>query len=172
MKLKRYAKHVSIFLGLSVVLALIVFILVAHHRDIPDRVRQDRSVLLGASSSSSVAERIKPVGQVNIALAEPRREPAQAMVAASQPPVPRRNGEQVYQTACLACHDAGIAGAPKLGDKDHWAKRIAKGMDSLYASAVNGTQGSAGVMPPKGGNSALSNAEVKAAVDYIVAQSK
>jgi cytochrome c5 len=53
-----------------------------------------------------------------------------------------------------------------------WAKRIAKGLDTLYASAINGVQGNAGVMPAKGGNPALSNAEVKAAVDYIVAQSK
>jgi cytochrome c5 len=59
-----------------------------------------------------------------------------------------------------------------VGDAGLWAKRIAKGLDTLYASAINGVQGNAGVMPAKGGNPALSNAEVKAAVDYIVAQSK
>ena len=91
------------------------------------------------------------------------------MAAASSP---GRDGQQVYQVSCVACHDAGIAGAPKLGDKGQWAKRIAKGLDTLYASAVNGVQGSAGAMPAKGGNPALSNAEVKAAVDYIVARSK
>jgi cytochrome c5 len=115
-----------------------------------------------------VAERIKPVGQVVVAAAETKSEPVK--IAAASPSA--RDGQQIYQAACVACHDAGIAGAPKLGDKGQWAKRIAKGVDTLYVSAVNGTQTSAGVMPAKGGNPALSNAEVKAAVDYIVARSK
>jgi len=116
-----------------------------------------------------VAERIKPVGQVVVAAAETQKEPVKIAVAASPP---GRDGQQIYQAACVACHGAGIAGAPKLDDKGQWAKRIAKGVDTLYASAINGIQGSAGVMPAKGGNAALSNAEVKAAVDYIVSQSK
>jgi cytochrome c5 len=142
------------------------FVLVAHHRDIPDRVRQDRNALLGAGSS--VAERTKAVGQINVASAETQREPMQ--VAAAAPA--EVNGQQVYQSACVACHGAGIAGAPKVGDIGQWAARIAKGVDTLYASAVNGVQGSAGVMPARGGNPALSNAEVRAAVDYMVARSK
>ena len=164
---KRYAVNVSIILGVSVVLMLFIFLLVGHHHHIPDRVRLDRGVLLG--SGSSVAERIKPVAQVNVASAEAQREPVKNAAAA---PPPSRNGQQVYQTTCVACHDAGIAGAPKLGDKGQWAKHIAKGLDTLYASAVNGVQGSAGAMPPKGGNPALSDAEVRAAVDYMVARSK
>jgi cytochrome c5 len=166
---KRYAVNVSIILGISAsaVLMLFIFVLVAHHRDIPDRVRLDRSALL--ATGSSVAERIKPVGQVSVASAETQREPVKNAVAA---PPPSRDGQQVYQASCVACHDAGIAGAPKLGDKGQWAKHIAKGLDTLYASAINGVQGGAGVMPAKGGNAALSNAEVKAAVDYIVAHSK
>ena len=164
---KRYAMNVWIILGISVVLMLFIFILVAHHRDTPDRVQQDRSALL--STGSSVAERIKPVGQVEVAAAETQREPVKIAVAAAPP---GRDGQQVYQAACVACHGAGIAGAPKLGDKGQWAKRVAKGVDTLYASAVNGVQGSAGAMPARGGNPALSNAEVRAAVDYIVARSK
>jgi cytochrome c5 len=164
---KSYVKNVLIILGIGVVLMLFIFVLVAHHRDIPDRVRQDSSGLLGASSN--VAERIKPVGQVNVTSAESQREPVKIAVAA---PPPSRDGQQVYQATCVACHGAGIAGAPKLGDRGQWAKRIAKGLDTLYASAVNGVQGSAGAMPAKGGNLGLSNAEVKAAVDYIVARSK
>lgn len=164
---KRYAVNVSIILGISAVLMLFIFVLVAHHRDIPDQVGQHRSALL--ASGSNVAERIKPVGQVVVASAETQREPVKNAVAA---PPPGRDGQQVYEATCVACHGAGIAGAPKLGDKGQWAKRIAKGLDSLYASAVNGVQGSAGAMPAKGGNAALSNAEVRAAVDYIVARSK
>jgi cytochrome c5 len=120
-------------------------------------------------SGSSVAERIKPVAQVNVASAETQREPVKNAAAA---PPPSRDGQQVYQATCVACHGAGIAGAPKLGDKSQWAKHIAKGRDTLYASAVNGVQGSTGAMPPKGGNPALSDAEVRAAVDYMVARSK
>jgi len=164
---KRYAVNVSIILGISAVLMLFIFLLVGHHREIPDRVRLDRGALLG--TGSSVAERIKLVAQVNVASAEAQREPVKNAAAA---PPRSRDGQQVYQTTCVACHGAGIAGAPKLGDKTQWAKHIAKGPDTLYASALKGVQGSAGAMPPKGGNPALSDAEVRAAVDYMVAQSK
>ena len=163
---KRFAKNVLIISVVSAVLTLFIYILVAHHRDTPNRVRQDRNALLGAGSG--VAEQTKPVGQINVASTETLRAPVQVAAAA---PV-KVNGQQVYQSACVACHGAGIAGAPKLGDASQWAKRIAKGLDTLYASAINGVQGSAGVMPAKGGNPALSDAEVKAAVDYMVAQSK
>ncbi len=160
-------KSYSIILGISALLMLFIFVLVGHHRDIPDRVRLDRSVLLG--TGSSVAERIRPVAQVNLASAEPLREPVKSVAAT---PPASRNGQQVYQTTCVACHEAGIAGAPKMGDKSQWAKHIAKGLDTLHASALKGVQGSAGAMPPKGGNPGLSDAEVRAAVDYMVARSK
>jgi cytochrome c5 len=164
---KSYAKHIWIILGIGIALILFFYLLVSQHRDTPDRVRQQRGAL--TSSATSVAERIKPVGRVEVASAETQREPVTVAVVA---PRPSRDGQQVYQASCVACHDAGVAGAPKLGDKGHWATRIAKGLDTLYASAVNGVQGSAGVMPPKGGNPALTDAEVKAAVDYMVGRSK
>ena len=164
---KSYATNVWTILGISAVLMLFIFLLVGHHYGMRDRVRMDRAVLLG--SGSNVAERIKPVAQVEVASAQTQRELVKSAAAA---PPPTRNGQQIYQTTCVACHDAGIAGAPKLGDKSQWAKHIAKGADALYASAVNGVQGSAGAMPPKGGNPALSDAEVRAAVDYMVARSK
>ncbi len=167
MTAKRYTKNASIILGISAVLMLFFFALVAHHHDISEQVRQHRSA--PPATGSSVAERIKPVGQLSVASAETQREPVKNAVAA---PPPGRDGQQVYQATCVVCHGAGIAGAPKVADKGQWAKRIAKGVGTLYASAVNGVQGSAGAMPAKGGNPALSNAEVKAAVDYMVAQSK
>ena len=164
---KSYAVNVMTILAVSAALILFIFVLVSHHHDVPTEVIQHRGVLLGAGSSA--AERIKPVGQVEVASAETPKEPVKIAAAASSP---ARDGQQVYQATCVVCHDAGIAGAPKLGDKGEWAKRIAKGLDTLYASAVNGVQGTAGAMPAKGGNPALSNAEVKSAVDYIVARSK
>lgn len=154
-------------LGSSLALLIFIFILVIHHHNIPNAVRLDRSTLLTTGSSAS--ERIKPVGEVAFPAAKTAQAPGQAPVAAS---TPVRDGKQVYQSVCIACHAAGVAGAPKLGDKGQWAKRIVKGVDMLYASAVNGMQGTAGAMPAKGGNPALSDAEVKAAVDYMVAQSK
>jgi len=77
-------------------------------------------------------------------------------------------GEEVYQKACGVCHDNGVAGAPKLGDKTAWTPRIAEGMDVLYHTALQGE----GAMPAKGGNASLSDAETKAAVDYMVENSK
>lgn len=167
MSKKSYAMHVAMILGSSTALLVFMFILVAHHRDIPEKVKMDRGVLL--ASGSSVAERIKPVGEIAFAVAQPGQPPAKNAVATA---TPARDGQQVYQASCVACHDAGVAGAPKVGDKGPWAKRVAKGRDALYASAVNGVQGTAGVMPAKGGNPALSDAEVKAAVDYMVARSR
>jgi cytochrome c5 len=78
------------------------------------------------------------------------------------------DGEKIYKGLCMSCHDAGIAGSPKLGDKAAWEPRIATGMDALYASSLKGK----GAMPAKGGNAALSDDEVKAAVDHMVAQVK
>ncbi len=72
-------------------------------------------------------------------------------------------GKSIYDASCAACHGAGIAGAPKAGDKAAWAPRLKAGRDVLYASVIKGK----GVMPPKGGNAALTDADVKAAVDYL-----
>jgi len=77
---KRYAMNVSIILGISVVLMLFFFVLVAHHHDIPDRVQQHRGALLGPGSS--MAERIKPVGQISVPSAATQRESVKNAAAA------------------------------------------------------------------------------------------
>ena len=77
-------------------------------------------------------------------------------------------GKSVYDATCMACHATGAAGAPKAGDKTAWAPRIKTGMDALYGSALKGK----GAMPPKGGNPGVTDADVKAAVDYLVGMSK
>lgn len=81
-------------------------------------------------------------------------------------------GEQVHQATCFACHGTGAAGAPKTGDAGAWQDRIAQGKDTLYTHAIEGYQGDAGVMPAKGGNPSLSDEDVKAAVDYMMAESE
>ncbi len=78
-----------------------------------------------------------------------------------------KSGQDVYGAACAVCHGAGVAGAPKFGDSVAWKTRIAKGNDKLYANAINGYVGKAGVMPAKGGRPDLSNEEVESAVDYM-----
>ncbi len=79
-----------------------------------------------------------------------------------------KEGEQTYKKACFACHDMGVAGSPKLGDKAAWTSIIAKGNEAIYHVALNGK----GAMPAKGGNMSLSDDAVKAAVDYMIANSQ
>lgn len=78
------------------------------------------------------------------------------------------DGKKVYDSTCTACHTAGIANAPKLGDKAAWAPRIKQGMDALAQSATKGK----GAMPPKGGNASLSDADLRAAIEFMVSQAK
>jgi cytochrome c5 len=79
-------------------------------------------------------------------------------------------GEETYKSACSTCHDAGVANAPKLGDKAAWAPRIKQGKDALYKSALQGKPGTA--MVAKGGFANLSDAEVKSVVDLMMAKAK
>ncbi|MBI5753437.1 MAG: cytochrome c5 family protein [Hydrogenophilales bacterium] len=76
------------------------------------------------------------------------------------------SGKDVYNASCAACHASGAAGAPKLGDKAAWGPRVKAGADALYDASLKGK----GAMPAKGGNAGLSDADVKAAVDYMVSQ--
>ncbi len=77
------------------------------------------------------------------------------------------NGKAIFDNTCTACHSTGAAGAPKIGDAIAWAPRIKNGPKALYASALKGK----GVMPPRGGNASLTDAQVQAAVNYIISQS-
>jgi cytochrome c5 len=97
------------------------------------------------------------------ALAVVTAAPATAAGAVGKP-----DGKKVYDTVCAVCHGTGVAGAPKLGDKAAWGARIKSGTGALYASALKGKA----AMPPKGGNAALGDGDVKAAVDYMVAAAK
>lgn len=81
-------------------------------------------------------------------------------------------GESVYKQSCSACHALGIAGAPKIGDPEAWAGRIAQGMNLLYEHSLKGYNGTKGVVPAKGGNPSLSDEKVRAAVDYMAGHSR
>lgn len=102
--------------------------------------------------------------------------PAEAPTAAAAPeaasaaaPVADSGlGKSVYNKTCALCHAAGVAGAPKPGNKDDWGPRIAQGKDTLYKHALEGFTGAKGMMPARGGSSSLPDDDVKAAVDYMV----
>lgn len=81
-------------------------------------------------------------------------------------------GEAVYRRVCAACHGQGVAGAPKFGDREAWRGRIARGMESLVRRALEGFQGESGVMPPRGGDPNLTDAQVTAAVRFMVEMSR
>ena len=81
-------------------------------------------------------------------------------------------GEHVYKGTCAMCHGTGVGGAPKFGNQADWSPRIAQGKETLYGHALKGFTGTKGTMPPKGANSSLADSDVKAAVDYMVAQIK
>jgi len=96
-----------------------------------------------------------------------------AMAPAAAPAAaPKVDGKATYDQACIACHGAGIAGAPKMGDKAAWAPRIKQGTPMLYEHALKGFTGKGGMMPAKGGRMDMSDDQVKAAVDYMVAAGK
>ena len=80
-------------------------------------------------------------------------------------------GATTYNASCKFCHNDGVSGSPKFGDSKEWSSRQSKGMDVLYESAISGYEGDAGFMPAKGGNSTLTDDEVKAAVDFILESS-
>ena len=104
-------------------------------------------------AETGVLNRIKPVGEVT--------------VADATAPQASMTGEKVYQDVCKTCHEAGLVGAPKLGDKAAWAPRIKRGINALYASAINGKD----QMPPKGGNRNLADIEVQRGVVYMAKRS-
>ena len=133
------------------------------------------ALLLGTACSekeTTASREAAPAAQV----AEPEAtapelvaEPA-ATQAAAEPPADTStatvDGQKIYQSSCQACHVAGIAGAPKLGDKEAWAPRIAKGNDALFLSVKNGLK----AMPPKGTCMSCSEDELRAAMEYMIEQ--
>jgi len=126
-------------------------------------------------TEAAIAKRLKPAGELVVDPNQPAPT-APVNVAAVPAPAPAGKaapaaagsdsgkGKSIFDTTCMACHATGAAGAPKIGDKAAWAPRLKEGMPAVYGIAMKGK----GAMPPKGGNLSLSDADVKAAVDYMV----
>jgi cytochrome c5 len=156
----------SMVIGLLVAVAIALFALariVASHT-------QERQVLSEADYAKNVAMRLASpsqeavAGQDNSALAI--KAPATA-AAGSAVAIPK-NGTELFEQTCSACHGQGIGGAPRAGDKAAWGPRIAKGKSLLYQHAIEGFTGTAGVMPAKGGRTDVPDDLVKQAVDHMV----
>ena len=122
---------------------------------------------------AAIDDRIKPVGRVLMMGDAELAAAAAAAVAAPKPVATVMTGPQVYNAACIVCHQPGATtGAPTINDAAAWAPRIAQGKDTLYTHALTGFQGTKGFMPPKGARVDLSDDEIKAAVDYITEQAR
>lgn len=155
---RKFFDKMGLVLGLLVAFTFVIFFVV---RSIIEET-QNVFVKEDPTYQAELAKRIAPVARVSIAgLSDGAGEPEPEPVAAAM------SGEDIYNSSCVACHGIGIAGAPKVGDPEAWAPRIKQGLPTLYDHAINGYQGDAGMMPPKGGAMSLSDDDVKAAVDYM-----
>jgi cytochrome c5 len=163
----------SMVIGLLVAIAICLFALAR----IVASETQDRQVVEDASYVKNVEQRIQPfaqeavAGQDNTAMAIKADTGNTAQAGAGTAELPK-TGEALFQQTCSACHGAGIAGAPKAGDKTAWGPRIAKGSPTLYDHAIHGFTGTAGMMPAKGGRTDAPDDLVKQAVDYMVGLAK
>jgi cytochrome c5 len=141
-------KQLVVVLALAFVVPIVVIVLLAQ------LATSGRTYDEDARSPEAIAKRIKPVAEVNLGAAG----------AGGKEPAAKADGRKVYESTCMACHGAGVANAPKFGDKKAWAMHLMHGTEHVYENALKGK----GAMPPKGGNLTLSEAEVKAAVDYML----
>jgi cytochrome c5 len=124
------------------------------------------------AAEAKIEERLRPVsgvyaGETGAAALAAAAEAARQGGAAAAPFDGSLDGEVIYNGLCGACHTAGVAGAPTLARSD-WDARLAQGTDTLIRHAIDGFQGSAGMMPPRGGNPALTDAQVEASVRWML----
>jgi cytochrome c5 len=134
---------------------------------------EGRYIVEDPTVQEAIEDRIKPVGRVLLMGDAELAAAAAAAVTAPTSVAAPMTGPQVYNAACIVCHQPpGTGGAPPVGDVAAWAPRIAQGMDTLHMHAIAGYQGEKGFMPPKGGRVDLSDAEIMGAVDYLVEQSR
>ena len=163
---KIFFRNFSLVVGALAVL-MIIFIIVARAIGIDEAAEEKRR-------APAVAELTAPMGEVTVAgKAQEEPEAPAETIATTEGGGAGGKGKKVYDGLCIACHGAGIPGIPQFGDKTAWGPRIAQGNDTLYTHALQGFTGKSGMqMPPRGGGADLSDDDVKAAVDYIVANGR
>jgi cytochrome c5 len=159
----------SLVIGVLAAIALAILVLAMKMSDLTQGVYTRDA----AEYQEAVTSRIRPVGQVYREGEEHESDaPTVETPAEPEPVATAMSGAQVYNAACLACHGTGIGGAPRLGDAAQWANRLSQGADTLKEHAISGYTGSTGYMPPKGGRIDMSDAEVAAAVDYMIGEAR
>jgi len=159
----------SLVIGVLAAFALAILVLAMKMSDLTQGIYTRDT----AEFQAAVAERIRPLGDVYLPGEEKEApSPTVETVAEPEPVAAALSGPQVYNSACLACHTAGVGGAPILGDAASWAPRIAQGMEVLKQHAIEGYTGSSGYMPAKGGRTDLSDAEIADAVEYMASESQ
>jgi len=142
-----------------VLVALLVFMFLIIY--LANVITNDNKHMDDPRAQAQIDKLIKPVAEVNTTASSEASSAAPAAGAAV-------DGKAIFQSTCFACHGTGAAGAPKAGDKAAWAPHLAKGLATLHKHAITGFTGKKGVMPAKGGNASLSDAQVEAAVNYMV----
>ncbi|HYW91392.1 MAG TPA: c-type cytochrome [Gammaproteobacteria bacterium] len=155
-------RRLLIFLGGMVAFAVVLLILA---KVIVSLTGGTQSV--DEMTQAQIQQRIAPVGKDYIAgKSKPPAPQQQKQASAGASQHKQLTGKQVVQNTCSACHGTGAMGAPKIGSKKDWKPRFEKGKQTLYQHAENGFK----AMPPRGGHSSYSNAEIKAAVNYMLKQ--
>lgn len=161
-----FLKRFSLVIGFLVLLTLgLIIASVFLHRALPAEV--------DPSAAKRTQNRIAPAGAVYAGSTGAAAQAAAAAAAAAQAASQvayggTLDGSVIYQNLCSGCHTSGAGGAPTLAAAQ-WTARIAQGTETLYLHAIEGYTGSAGVMPAKGGNPALTAEQVEATVDWMVA---
>ncbi len=152
-------------------IAMVVFFVLAQNYGSNDELNTERAAALEEKRSSMVTEETAPMAEVSVHGEEDdSSEPEGDTVAAAEGA--GKSGEEVYNGMCVACHSVPGIGAPVVGNADDWTARLEQGMNTLYDHAINGFTGPGGFMMPARGGGSFSDEEVKAAVDYMVENSK
>jgi len=163
-----FFNNFSLVLGILFAVTISLFAFARHM----GAEHQGKQVTTDPRYVAGVGERLQPVARVAVA----GQDNSALKIESAGPPMAAaaipKDGTAAYETACQACHGAGIAGAPKVGDKAAWGPRIAQGKDTLYNHALHGFSGKSGVMPPKGGRADWPDDLIKQAVDHIVELNK
>ena len=155
----------SIVIGLLAVM-IIIFLVLALYLGVDEDA-------VALKQSTKVSANTVPVGVVNLLDGDAKAVEAATVATVAAVEEPGDMGQRVYNGLCISCHN-GLPNIPKVGDKAAWESRIAQGMALLYEHSIKGfiSEGGLIAMPPKGGNMNLTDEEVKAAVDYMVANSQ
>jgi cytochrome c5 len=167
---RAFLKHFAMLIGFLAFVAILLMILGA-------RIYASHPPEQNPKAAESISQRIEPVGAVYAgdtgrAAMQAAQDAAKAAAASQVAYGGTTDGKTIFGSLCHSCHETGAGGAPKISDTAAWAPRVAQGLDTLVKHAIDGFTGTSGIMPPKGGNPALTDEQIKATVSWMVDQVK